>query len=138
MDPLTLLHRLRQAVDDHDLDAVAACFAPDYRNETPVHPLRGFEGRGQVRANWQRIFAGLPDVTASIVRTAVNGTTVWSEWELAGTRPGGSPQLLRGVIIFDTSGTEFTSARFYLEPVETATGGVAAAVGRIAGEKDQR
>ena len=88
MDPRTLLQRLRQAVDAHDLDAVVACFDRDYRNETPVHPLRGFEGRKQVRANWQRIFAGLPDVTATVVRTAVDGNTVWSEWELAGTRCG--------------------------------------------------
>ena len=137
MHPLDLLHRLRQAVDDHDLDAVAACFAPGYRNETPVHPSRGFEGREQVRANWQRIFTGLSDVTATVLRTALDGTTVWSEWELAGTRRDGSPQLLRGVIIFCTSQTEFTSARFYLEPVETTTGDVAAAVGRLTGDENQ-
>ena len=44
---------------------------PGYRNETPVHPSRGFEGREQVRGNWQCIFTGLSDVTATVLRTAV-------------------------------------------------------------------
>jgi len=138
VDPRTLLEQLREAVDDHDLDAVVACFAADYRNETPAHPLRGFQGREQVRTNWQRIFAGLPDVAATVLRTAIDGTTVWSEWELAGIRPGGAPQLLRGVIIFGTSETELTWARFYLEPVDAGTGGVDAAVGQVVGDENQR
>jgi ketosteroid isomerase-like protein len=137
VDPHALLEQLRTAVDDHDLDAVVGCFSADYRNETPAHPLRRFEGRDQVRTNWQRIFAGLPDVAATVLRTAVDGTTVWSEWELGGLRPDGEPQLLRGVVIFGTSGTQFTWARFYLEPVDAGTGGVDAAVGRVVGE-DQR
>jgi len=58
-DPSELVERLRQSVDAHDLDAVVACFTDDYRNETPAHPGRGFEGREQVRTNWQRIFAGV-------------------------------------------------------------------------------
>lgn len=41
---LALVHRMQQAVDHHDLDAVVDCFTPDYRNETPAHPGRGFEG----------------------------------------------------------------------------------------------
>ena len=137
MDPRTLLEQLRQAVDRHDLDDTVACFAPDYRNDTPAHPFRGFQGRDQVRANWQRIFAGLPDVTATIHRTAVDGSDVWSEWELAGTRPDGTPQQLRGVIIFGTSDCEITWARFYLEPVEADTGDVDAAVGRVVGDEAQ-
>jgi ketosteroid isomerase-like protein len=136
MDPRALVERLQQAVNEHDLDAVVACFAADYRNETPVHPERGFVGREQVRTNWHRIFAGLPDVTASVLRTAVDGPTAWSEWELAGTRPDGATQLLRGVIIFGAEGTELSWARFYLEPVEAKGDDVDAAVGRVVGEGD--
>jgi len=43
-----LVERLRQSVDDHDLDAMVDCFATDYVNETPAHPGRGFTGRDQV------------------------------------------------------------------------------------------
>ncbi len=46
-----VVERLRHAVGAHDLDALAACFGEKYRNETPVHPGRSFEGRDQVRTN---------------------------------------------------------------------------------------
>lgn len=131
MDPNELVERLRQAVDDHDIEAVVACFAADYRNETPAHPGRGFEGRDQVRTNWTRIFSGVPDVRATVLRTAVDGDLVWSEWELAGHHLDGRRQVLRGVIIFGARAGRLTWARFYLEPVDTGEGGVDAAVGRV-------
>lgn len=131
MDPSQLIERLRQSVDDHDLDAIVACFARDYRNETPAHPGRGFEGREQVRTNWQRIFAGVPNISARVLRTAVTANTVWSEWEMDGTRLDGVPQVLRGVIIFGVTGGHLEWARFYLEPVDTDVGGVDAAVAKI-------
>jgi limonene-1,2-epoxide hydrolase len=127
-----VIEQLRTAVEAHDLDAVAACFASDYRNETPAHPGRSFVGDAQVRANWQRIFAGVPDVTARVLRTAADGDEVWSEWELAGTRGDGVPQLLRGVIIFGVAGDRIAWSRFYLEPVDPRVDDVDDAVGRIA------
>jgi ketosteroid isomerase-like protein len=132
--PEAVIERLRQAVDDHDLDRVVAAFAPDYRNETPAHPGRGFVGRDQVRTNWQRIFSGLPDVAASVLRVTVAGDVAWTEWELRGHRPDGVPEVLRGVIIFGVVGDQLAWGRFYLEPVDAGDGGVDAAVGRIVGE----
>src|SRR5450755_3864280 len=82
--PAAMIEQLRQAVNDHDLAALAACFAPGYRNETPAHPRRGFTGREQVRRNWQQIFAAIPDLTAELLRSAVDGDTVWTEWEHRG------------------------------------------------------
>ena len=61
-DPNAFVDRLLQATNDHDLEALVACFADDYENETPVHPARGFRGREQVRRNWEQIFAHVPDV----------------------------------------------------------------------------
>jgi ketosteroid isomerase-like protein len=135
MNPIDLVERLRRAVDARDIEAVVACFAADYRNETPAHPGRGFEGPEQVRTNWTRIFAGLPDISATVVRTAVDGDVVWSEWELGGQRPDGIQQVLRGVVIFGTTADQFEWARFYLEPVDHGEGGVDAAVGRIVEEE---
>lgn len=128
-----LIERLRQAVDAHDLDALLACFAPDYRNETPAHPGRGFTGPDQVRANWARILGSVPDITARVVRTAVDGDVVWTEWEMGGTRVDGVPQQLRGVIIWGVSGDRLSWSRFYLEPVDAGEDGVEGAIGRIAG-----
>ena len=117
-DPAAMVKRLRQATNDHDLAALAACFAPGYRNETPAHPQRGFTGREQVRRNWEQIFAAIPDLTAEVLHSAVDGDTVWTEWEHRGTRPDGSAHLMRGVVIFGVAGGLADWARFYLEPVQ--------------------
>lgn len=125
-----VIARLERATNAHDLDGVVACFADDYRNETPAHPERSFTGRAQVRRNWEQIFAFVPDVTARVLRHAVNGDEVWSEWEHRGTRPDGSLHLMRGVVIFGVGSGLLTWARFYLEPVQDGGGNVDAAVRR--------
>ena len=79
--PAAMVERLRLASNDHDIEAVAGCFAAHYRNETPVHPQRGFTGRDQVRRNWEQIFAAIPDLTVKVLRCAVDGDTAWTEWE---------------------------------------------------------
>ena len=129
VEPGALVERLCQATNDHDLDALTRCFAPYYRNETPAHPARGFQGRDQVLRNWQQIFAGVPDIRAE-VRWIGDESTAWSEWEMRGRRRDGSPHVMRGVVIFGVEGSEFTWARFYLEPVEDGGGDVNDAVRR--------
>ena len=116
-----------RATNAHDLEALSLCFAPDYRNETPVHPARGFQGRAQVRKNWEQIFAAVPDISAQ-VRWVADGLTVWSEWEMRGTRLDGSPHLMRGVVIFGVDQGQAGWARFYLEPVQEGGAGVDEAV----------
>jgi len=113
-----MVARLSRATNEHDLEGVVDCFAEDYRNETPAHPSRGFRGRDQVRKNWQQILASVPDLTATVVRCAVDGDSVWSEWEMRGTRLDGSAHLMRGVIIFGIRGGRASWARFYLEPAQ--------------------
>jgi len=132
-EPLALIERLRRATDDHDIDALVDCFADTYRNETPAHPQRGFEGRDQVRTNWTRIFASVPDMRARILGAVADTDVVWSEWEMTGTRLDGEAQLMRGVIIFGISGAHIVWARFYLEPVDQGDD-VNTAVGRLVGD----
>ena len=115
--PGAVIDRLCRATNAHDLDALTACFALDYRNDTPVHPTRSFHGQAQVRKNWEHIFAVVPDITTS-VRWVADGPTVWSEWEMGGTRPDGSPHLMRGVVVFGIERAQVSWARFYLEPVQ--------------------
>lgn len=128
--PAVVLRALQDATSAHDVEAIVACFAPDYRNETPAHPARGFVGNEQVRRNWTQILAAIPDLAATIVASAVSGETVWSEWEQRGTRPDGTAHLMRGVIIFTVVDGLITSARFFLEPVDDAATGVDTAVQR--------
>lgn len=131
--PEAMVERLRQATTDHDLKTLVECFTPDYRNETPAHPARGFTGRDQVRKNWEQIFRHVPDIRAYVLRLAVDGDTVWSEWEMNGTRPDGSAHVMRGVIIFGVRDNQANWARFYLERVEEGGGGVDEAVRKVVG-----
>jgi ketosteroid isomerase-like protein len=117
-EPLETVQRLQRAVNEHDLESLVGCFSPDYRNETPVHPARGFSGRDQVRDNWRQFFRFVPDITAKLIRSAVDGDTVWTEWEHHGTRADGSEHHMRGVVIFGIAEGVAIWGRFYLEPVE--------------------
>jgi ketosteroid isomerase-like protein len=126
--PRSLVDRLLRATNSHDIDALVACFAEDYENETPVHPARGFGGRDQVRRNWEQIFAFVPDIHAVVLRSAVDGDTAWTEWEMTGTRKDGTAHHMRGVILFGVHDEQASWARFYLEPVDADTGTVDDAV----------
>jgi ketosteroid isomerase-like protein len=130
---LALVERLRDAVNRHDLESLAGCFADNFLNETPAHPARSFHGREQVRRNWAQIFAGVPDIEAEILRTSVDADCAWSEWEMRGTRRDGVRHLMRGVSIFGIGDEKFTSVRFYLEPVEVGGAEADAAVRQAVG-----
>jgi ketosteroid isomerase-like protein len=127
-DTQPFLASLVQATNAHDLDELVDCFDATYRNQAPTHPSRDFRGREQVRDNWRQIFTFVPDVQASILRSATDGSEVWSEWEMTGTRLDGTRHRMRGVIIFDVRDGRATSARFYLEPVDEASATVTDAV----------
>ena len=114
----TFAERVCEATNSHDIERVVACFTEDYVNEMPAHPARGFRGRDQVRRNWTQIFAAVPDLHSEILRSDQAGDTVWSEWEMRGTRKDGARHLMRGVMIFTVEGDRASGVRFYLEPVE--------------------
>ncbi|MGH2867249.1 MAG: nuclear transport factor 2 family protein [Solirubrobacteraceae bacterium] len=123
-----MVDRLVQATNEHDAEAVAACFAEDYENQTPVHPARGFRGRAQVRQNWEQIFSFVPDLRAEVIRSTVDGETAWTEWEMTGTRRDGTAHQMRGVVLFGVRDGLAQWARFYLEPVDSGAGTVDDAV----------
>ena len=131
--PTIILQRLLAAMNAHDLEAMVSCFAEDYVNETPIHPLRGFRGNEQVRKNYAQIFANVPDLHARVPRSVVDGDTLWTEWDIRGTRRDGAAFLMRGVAIFGIRGNAIASARFYLDSVEDSSGDVDNHVRRVAG-----
>lgn len=132
-DPRALLDPLLTAVNSRDLDALVACFHPDYVNENPAHPERGFRGNQQVRRNWTQIFGAVPDIRAGVLRSAVDGDSLWTEWEMTGTRIDGAEFDMRGVFIFGVADGRAKWARMFLEPVERASGDVDAAVSHLTG-----
>lgn len=133
--PESVVDRLVEALNQHDLDAMVSCFAGDYLNETPAHPLRGFRGNDQVRRNWTQIFTNVPDLHADVLRTSVDGSAVWTEWDISGNLREGGAFLMRGVVIFGVRDSVIASARFYLEPVEEASGDVDRHTRRVVGAK---
>ncbi|MGV9799278.1 nuclear transport factor 2 family protein [Mycobacterium sp. NPDC003449] len=115
-DPLAL-DRLRDAIGSGDAARVASCFTADFRAELPQHPERNFVGTEQVRANWSAIFDRTPHLTARVLRTAVNGAEIWSEWEMADIDKPGAPVVFAGPVILTTRDGKINWVRFYLDPV---------------------
>lgn len=112
-----VLERLRLAIDEHDLDALVACFHPDFSSDVPSHPDRAFRGHEQMRRNWSGIFAAVPDIEATLVRSASEGDTAWAEWEWTGMRTDGAPFAMRGVTIQGVRQGRISWSRLYMEPV---------------------
>lgn len=122
--PAGILKRLHQAMNEHDLEAFLACFAPHYDSEQPVYPSRSFQGRDQVRKNWTALFSGIPDFHAELLRSAVQDDTVWSEWHWTGTQTGGTRLDERGVTIFGIRNDRIAWGRLYMEQVEEQGAGI--------------
>ena len=126
--PLSVMERLHQAMNQHDLDAFVGCFAADYQSEQPVYPDRAFTGSEQVRKNWSAVFAGIPDLQSELLRTSVSGDTVWSEWHWHGNRTDHTPFEMRGVIIAGIRNDQISWARLYMDSVQTDRGDIEATV----------
>ncbi len=132
-DPVDPIQRLQQAINQHDLDALAVCFDPDYQSDFPAHPDRAFRGREQVRQNWTQILGAVPDLHAELKGSVVDGETVWCEWDWQGTRRDGVPFGMRGTTLQGVRDGMIVWSRLYMEPVETGDTGIATTVGHSSG-----
>jgi ketosteroid isomerase-like protein len=128
--------RLRQAMNSHDLDSHVACFHDDYRSEQPVHPARTFTGREQVRENWSKLYASIPDFRAELLRLAVVGEEEWGEWIWRGTKEDGTPLEEWGVTIMGIRDGRIAWGRLYLEETEREGADITETVRRMAGRED--
>ena len=133
--PQAVVERLGQAQNAHDLEAMLACFAADYRSEQPVHPDRAFIGREQVRKNWSGLFSAIGDFHTELIRSVTADGTVWAELRWTGTKADGSPLDEVGVTILGVEDGLITWARLYMEEVDTTGAGIEAVVRRMAGRE---
>jgi ketosteroid isomerase-like protein len=136
-DPRALLDRLTAAQNAHDLEAMLACFHEDYRSEQPLFPARNFQGVAQVRANWSALLEGIPDFHAEILRSAVDGDTVFVEIHWTGTKADGAPFEDRGVLIMGVRDDRIAWGRLYAAEVEREGADIDAVVRRMAGTEDR-
>jgi hypothetical protein len=108
-----VVERLRDAMNQHNLEALLECIDEDYRSEQPAHPNRDFGGKEQVRKNWSSIFESFPDFRAELLRYASDGDTMWSEWHWSAAGLN-----ITGVTLFGVRADRIEWGRLYMEPVE--------------------
>jgi ketosteroid isomerase-like protein len=135
-DPRAVIDRLTAAQNAHDLEAMLGCFHEDYRSEQPLFPARTFQGIQQVRANWSALLDSVPDFRAEILRSAVDGDTVFVEIHWTGTKADATPLDERGVIIMGIRDDRIAWGRLYADEVEHEGAGIDAVVRRMAGTED--
>ncbi len=128
----SVIARLHNAQNEHNLEAFLECFDPEYRSEQPVHPGRGFGGREQVRKNWSSIFESFPDFKAELLGHTTEGNTVWAEWQWTATGLH-----MRGVTIFGVEADRIIWGRLYMEPVEEAEETIDEAMQRMTEQSQQ-
>jgi ketosteroid isomerase-like protein len=136
--PLAIVERIVTAQNAGDVDAMVACFAPDYQSTQPLHPARAFTGNEQVRKNWTALLGGMPDFNAELLRSAVSGDTVWAEFRWTATKPDGSPFEEAIVIIFGTRDDKVAWARLYGDEVEREGADINSSVQAITGTQLRR
>ena len=130
-----VVDRLAAALNAHDLEAASALLHEDYRSEQPAHPGRAFVGRAQMRANWQAMFAGIPDFRAELIRSVDDGDTTWSEWSWSGNRADGQDFRVRGVTLFEIKNGQITAGRLFMEDVEPGAESIEEAVQSLSGQR---
>jgi len=115
--PKAVFERMIQAANSHDLDAMVACFAPDFHSKQPFYPERNFTGQAGVRKNWSFFFSTMPDFQAEILNEAVEGDTVWAELHYRGTQVDGKKHETRGVTISGIQGDQIVWSKLYIVTV---------------------
>jgi len=116
--PKGVFERMIQAANRHDLEAMVACYAADYRSEQPCHPERNFVGPAGVRKNWRFFFTTIPDIQIKILGEVEEGDTVWAELHFHGTQTDGKKHAVRGVTLLGIQADQIIWARMYIETVQ--------------------
>ena len=127
----SLLLKLNDAFNTHDIESLGECFDEGYFSEQPVHPDRTFQGKEQLKKNWASNFNEMPDFSAQLLRHAISNNSIWAEWEWQGTRQDKSRLLMRGVIIMIIENGKIKRGRLYMEPVEVSGKGIEAAIEEV-------
>jgi hypothetical protein len=100
-----------------------ACFDESYINEKYTHS-GDFGATSRYARTGLRILAAVPDLRAQVLRMAVDGNRVWTEWDMSGIRQDGALFQMAGVAILELKAPKITSAPFYFEPVKQTSGDV--------------
>jgi hypothetical protein len=67
---------LRDAMDAHDAEGMAAQFAPNHRSEQPARPNRSFGGHAQVAADRTSPYRAVSDLVSEVVAEIADGAAI--------------------------------------------------------------
>ena len=95
----SVLSKMENAINAHDIEALVDCFAEDFVSEQPAHPERAFSGTEKVRQNWTALFANVPDLRARLVTATESDDIAWAEWQWQGKQSAGGDLDMRGVTV---------------------------------------
>lgn len=121
-DSGTVVARLYQAQNQHDIAALVACFAPDYQSAQSSYTDRTIGGRDRVRTSWSIVFRDIPDFRADMLRVCYTADTVWAEWRWHGTPVADEQFNWHGITVFGIRDDQITWGHFYMEPDQAADG----------------
>lgn len=115
MDPKRLLERLHTALNTRDLTNLLHCLQVDFEQIYPAAPSGNTTGLEAARSSWENIFQTYPDFRADLLRQAIEGNMIWTEWRWLGKQNGGASGLdQNGVVIFGVEEGLIAWARFYM------------------------
>jgi ketosteroid isomerase-like protein len=112
---------LVQCVNEGNVDAAAALFAPDAELFFPrFAPRAVFRGDGQLREFMGWLTAALPRQTLAVDRIAATNGTATLEFEIAGTSSQGHDFDNTGVLVIDVAEGRICALRVYLDTADLA------------------
>jgi ketosteroid isomerase-like protein len=99
---LATIERLNQAVNDHDVPAIMATFAPDcvFENTAPAPDGSRYAGRKAVQAFWQDFFRASPQAHFDYEEYILAGERCTVRWTYHWIDAAGLPGHVRGVDVF--------------------------------------
>ena len=98
-----LMQKVYDAFSSHDVEAIAACFAPDGVFDNAIGPdVHGkrYAGHDEIRGYFTSLFASTSDVQWEKTGMAICGNKVFTEWLRTGTKDTGEKQAWQGADIY--------------------------------------
>lgn len=107
--------RFVEAVNNGDIDELAASIHPDFEMVVPQHPTRGFKGKDQEVKNMRYLMTKFPEGRIEVQRMVETSSEVWIENSYVS-----SELQMAAVVIFaiDQETNTIRSGRYYSEPVD--------------------
>ena len=107
--------RFVEAVNNGDIDELAATIHPDFEMVVPQHPARGFKGKDQEVKNMRYLMTKYPEGRIEVQRMVETSSEVWIEnsYVCSGLE-------MAAVVIFeiDQETDSIRSGRYYSERVD--------------------